>query len=410
MKNVLLIFLSIFIILGCSSNKEVFIKSSFQQTQKQEYKQIESNNNIQQKSSIVYNEQPQSNEEKFIEEVEETTKDIIVKDHNENKIAILFPSTIVGKYAKTTINTLNAFLLYKNISFKVETFDTFDENEKNINKEIDLINKKGYKNVIAMFTSDGFEVLNKISESNLARYYFPLINKSEISETKDNFIFGGISYENQFDLLSTYSNDNNTMFYVNSYLGNKLRNLYEKTFLNIGKIKEIQTQNNRYEEFVEDESMSGNTVILNTPIVKTSIILNQLTAFEIEPNIVLSTQLNYNPILVKLTQQKDRKNFLVVSSISKVNDFLEEYTNILDSDIVYNWVDYSSLVGVNYLLFNGRENSNSNTFSTFGFQQKNRNLNNKKTDIKTKIIDNQAQYESTIYEATSYGFKKLEIN
>ncbi len=63
---------------------------------------------------------------------------------------------------------------------------------------------------------------------------------------------------------------------------------------------------------MKDNRILGSTIILNTPIVKSSIILSQITAFEVEPAKVLSTQLNYNPLLVKLTQEKIEKTFMLL--------------------------------------------------------------------------------------------------
>lgn len=411
MKNILFIILSFLVLVGCAPKKEII-----------DQKPIEKPKEV---SPLIEPDVIEPINEVIVEEIPE---EIIIEDDGLNKIAVIFPSKIVGKYAKSTISTLNAFLLYKDVDFEIETFDTFNESIENIQRELSLINEKGFTKVIAMFTSNGFNVLNNLEESKEANFYLPLINKSEIITENQNFTFGGISYKNQFEQLQALSNDKNTMFYVKSYLGNKLRALYEETFFNPGSIKEIQRKNNRYKDFIDDERMIGDTIILNTPIVKTSIILNQLTAFEIEPTKVLSTQLNYNPILVKLTQQRDRKNFFIVSSISKVDDFLEEYVDILGADIVYNWVDYSTLVGANYLLFDKDkedlivENSSEEELLVLNEKveafedseelilEENQGDTEEESLVKTKVIDKQADYDITLYETTSYGFKKLEIN
>ncbi len=313
------------------------------------------------------------------------SKPIIVEDDNLNKIAILYPSKIVGKYAKTTISTISAFLIYNGKKFTLQTFDTYDENEKNILEQLNLINKEGFTKVIAMVTQKGFNVLNSSEGAKVSNIYFPLIHKSEVTTENYNFTFGGISYDEQLNLLKSLSNGMNTMFYVESYRGNKLKNSYLQSFSNSGKIKKITRKQNNYKSLIKDNTMRGNTILLNTPIVKSSILLSQFTAFEINPYKVLSTQLNYNPLLIKLTQERDRKNFFIANSIAEVDNFIEEYTKILGADIKYNWVDFSSLVGANFLL--------------------NQNTSDK---IETQIIDNQAHYEPKLYKSTSYGFEKVE--
>lgn len=305
-----------------------------------------------------------------------------------NKIAVLYPSKIVGKYAKSTVNAVTAYLIYNNKEFEVVSFDSYDESNINILTQIKKIEEQGFQKVIALFTQNGYEILNRTHALHFAKTYFPLINKSEVSFTKDNFVFGGISYEEQIKLLRTLSSEKSTMFYVPSYLGNKLKQMYDEEFMDVeNTTKQIARTSNRYKNIMDDERILYNTVLLNTPIIKTSIILSQLTAYEIDPIRVLSTQLNYNPLLVKLTQAKDRTNFFVVSSIGKVDDFLEEYSNILGADVSYNWVDYSSLVGAEYLM--------------------NLDTNENRKIIETQILNGQVDYEQKLYRGTSYGFKEV---
>jgi hypothetical protein len=312
---------------------------------------------------------------------------IEVEDDGLNKIAVIYPSRIVGKYAKSTVNTISAFLIFNNQKFEIKTFDTYDENPENIIRELASLNQQGFTKVISLFTQNGFNILNSLEESRHAKFYFPLINKNEIITEYENFIFGGISYTNQLALLQTLSSGKNSMFYVKSYLGNKLKESYMNTFFNPGVIKEIARKNNKYKYIMNDKRIERSTVLLNTPIIKSSIILSQLTAFDINPSRIISTQLNYNPLLVKLTQSRDRKNLYIVNSIDEVDNFIEDYTKLLGSDITYNWVDYSSLVGVNYLL-----------------------NDNESEVIKIQVIDNQVNYEPTLYKSTSYGFQKVLSN
>ena len=364
MKNILLILFSFFIFVGCVQKPVVVTKPTT--IKKEEVKIIE--------EEVVV-------EPQII--IEEET--LIVEDNSLNKIAVIYPSKIVGKYAKSTLNTISAYLLFNNKKFEVETFDTYDESIDSITDKLNSLNEKSYTKVIALFTQNGFNILNSLEESKNLKIYFPLINKSEIYTDNINFVFGGISYQKQMDLLKSLATQRNTMFYIKSYLGNKLRDAYLTSF-GESIIKEIERNNNKYKYIMNDERMIGSTVLLNTPIIKSSIIMSQLTAFEIEPAKILSTQLNYSPLLLKLTQERDRNNFFVVSSISEVDAYIEDYAKLLGSDITYNWVDYSSLVGVNYL------------------------INNESGIIKSEVIDNQVNYEQSLYKSTFYGFEKLSTN
>lgn len=392
MRNLLFLFISFFLFVGCAPKKVIIDKKP-----------------IEKPKNIIIPKQPITEEK--IQVIEAVKPEILeINEDGLNKVAVIYASKEVGRFAKSTMSTASAFLLYNDVDFEIEGFDTYDENYESILEKVKSLNEKGFTKVIALFTIDGFKVLNSLNESRNARYYFPLINKSEVITTKENFIFGGISYKDQLELLQTLSNDRNTMFYVKSYLGDKLKSIYENTFRTPGLIKEIERDTNNFKGLMKDKRMTGDTIILNTPIVKTSIILSQLTAFEINPSKVLSTQLNYNPMIVKLTQDRDRNNFYVVSAISSVDDFLEEYANILGGDVVYNWVDYSSLVGLNYLLFDRNEEVIKSESSVVNDTLTPTEPKKEISIIKTKVKENQADYEQTLYETTSYGFTKVNLN
>ena len=127
--------------------------------------------------------------------------------------------------------------------------------------------------------------------------------------------------------------------------------------------------------------------MINTPIVKSSIILSQLYAYETENAAILSTQLNYNPLLISLTQYEDRLNLILANSIEFTNDNLSEVLTLLDTDIKYNWVNYSSLVGINYIY-----------------------ARNKNRLIKNDVINNEVIYNTNLFYCTESGFKRLELN
>ncbi|NQY22312.1 MAG: hypothetical protein HRT40_13610, partial [Campylobacteraceae bacterium] len=76
---------------------------------------------------------------------------------------------------------------------------------------------------------------------------------------------------------------------------------------------------------------------------------------------------------------------ITANSIEKVNAELEETMNLLNIDINYNWVNYSILVGVNYLYDQNKENI-----------------------IINEIIDNQVVYNTKFYKSTRNGFKEIK--
>jgi len=215
--------------------------------------------------------------------------------------------------------------------------------------------------------------------------YLPLTNKDDLFRENNNFIYGGISYKDQIDKLFEYSNTNNVMFHQNSFLTNRIKVFYEDRFDYIEVIKEIKKKKNYYKGIVKDYRVENSTLFLNTPIVKSSILLSQLIAYSIYPQVILSTQINYNPKILTLTQEKDRSNLVLANSIDVVNDELRDSISLYGSDIVYNWVDYSTLIGVNYL-----------------YDQNISGL------INTEIEGNQVIYQPKLLRTTDYGFLEIK--
>lgn len=317
-------------------------------------------------------------------------QEIVIEDISEEesknffRVAVIYPSKIIGKYANNSVNTITGYLLYKNEKFEIETFDTVTEDAFSIQEGFQTLKNKGFKKIIALFTANGYEKMNGLSFDD-EQIYFPLINKDYITFEKSNFIFGGISYKKQMELLQTKSETSNNMFYQKSYLGNKLKQIYENSVDKIRVIKSVDSRNNNYKKLVDDKKLNEASLMLNTSIIKTSIILSQLRAFEIEPSVILSTQLNYNPLIVSLTQPEDRVKFIVANSIDSTDDKLVDILSMLDSDVVYDWVNYSSLIAIN-LFFD----------------------ENRSELIKTKKVENSIMYEPKLYNSTAYGFQKIK--
>ncbi|AXH09276.1 hypothetical protein CP960_02080 [Malaciobacter halophilus] len=372
MKQIVLIIATVFLFFGCTQKQRVV--------------------DIQKKQEIPTTKQEQVKEEIAFDKLSEDeivineVKSIEDKDLDDVfKLAVVYPSKVVGKYANNTVNTITAYLLFKNEKFKVETFDTIDESMLSIENSVKQLKDAGYEKVIALFTNEGYKKLASFSFDSDVKIYFPLINKQTVSIIKDNFLFGGISYKKQIDLLQSLSNGKNIMYYQKNYLGNKLKTIYENSVQNIITIKNVESRNNDYRRLVNDNRLDKAAVMLNTSIIKTSIILSQIRAFEKEPEVVLSTQLNFNPLLISLTQAEDRTSFVLANSIDATNEKLEDILDSLGADIVYDWVNYSSLVGVNRL-----------------FDE------NKSGLIKTKFEENRVLYEPKLYKSTAHGFQKIK--
>lgn len=375
MKHILSALLISLVFFGCSANQRVIeIKNPPAEVKEQLGKPI---------SKI--------GEEIKNEEIVTVDDNVIIEDETlanqvslPMNLAVTYPSEVVGKYAKSSMNTILGYLSYKKIQFDVKAFDSKVEDIESIQNTFNKIKEEGFTKVIALYSPKALDLLHQIDTSDLI-VYLPLVNKNDVFTPNNNFIYGAISYDDQINKLLEYSNINNTMFYQESYIGNILKEKYELLVNDIKVVKSIKNKRNDYKGIVKDYRLNNSTLFLNTNIVKSSILLSQITAHEINPKVILSTQINYNPKLLTLTQESDRNNFVIANSIDKVDEKLEDEIEIFGGDIKYNWVDYSTLVGVNYL---------------YDF-----NITNL---LETQVNENQVQYIPKLYKSTDYGFLEIK--
>lgn len=300
------------------------------------------------------------------------------------KVAFLYPSNLVSKYAKSSINTVSGYLSHQDSDYELVVIDTENESASRIDSAFQEVKKSNIKNVIALFTPNAVGTLNNVVSNDL-KVYLPLIEKKEVSSSNSSLIFGSISYEEQVKKLINYSSGNNVMFYQDTYLGLKLKKSYESVVSDTRLKKEISKHENNFKGIVTGSGLANSTLFLNTDIVKSSLILSQLRSYDIYPKVILSTQLSYDPLLMTLTQDKDRDKLIVANSIDVVDKELRDDIAISGGNIVYEWVDYSTLVGINYLYYG-----------------KNSNL------VPTKIENNQAMYNPKLFRSTEFGFSEIK--
>ncbi len=429
MKQIIALMVLLFLFFGCTPKQSVQLKMPNQQnsyvkpkqtTQKEDKKTIvqefepidivESSGKAQPKKQEIKKEEPVeyevapimegdkietqtpskskgSSENEVIKSMEkqvETTIPEIDTSKVKMKVAFLYPSNLVSKYAKSSIGTVSGYLSFQNSDYELIVIDTENENSAKIAAAFQQVREENIKNVIALFTPNSVGTLNSVVTSDL-KVYLPLIEKKDASSSNSSLIFGSISYDDQIRKLSSYSSGNDIMFYQDSNLGSKLKRSYESVVSDARFKREINRSENNFKGIVTGSGIGGSTLFLNTDIVKTSMILSQLRAYDVTPKVVLSTQLNYDPLLMTLTQEQDREQLILANSIDVVDKELKDHIATFGGDIQYEWVDYSTLVGINYLYYG-----------------KNSNL------VPTKIDNNQALYNPRLFKCTEYGFSEIK--
>ena len=303
------------------------------------------------------------------------------------KIALMVPKNIIGRYTISTTNTILSYLLEKGVNFNFELFNSNDETVENITNAVKKIENEGFDFVIAPYTLEGVKKLLSI-DTNLI-FYIPTINKSEISTQKTNFIFGGIDYKKQIERLLVFTNDKVAIFADESNIGFKLSSYILNSGKRVVYKKIIPQKLTKFRSFLKrNKKLENSSIFLNTPLVKTSLLASQFRFYKITPYALFSTQINYNPLLLNLTQFDDRKNMYIANSIGHSDDKLVATNKLLDNNILFDWINYSTSIGIDYIY-------------TLYFD------NNAKRMFDENILNNQVQYDIKILKPTKSAFEDV---
>lgn len=278
------------------------------------------------------------------------------KSSKNETIAIVFASNTIGKYSIEATNVAMTYLVNKNLKFTLNVFDIEAETKENIAKALDTLSEKGIKKVIFLLTNNGMWGLNSYPEIGKFDIYLPLVNKLTVANPKPNYIFGGMDYTKQFKFLSSKASSNIVEIYDESGISKSLHD--ELVKLNIPNIKYIQLvgKNPNYNPlFLKSNKIKDSTVILNTSIIRSAIVLSLLRGNNVEPKETFATQLNYSPLIFNLTQGEDRDNLFVTNSIDLLPRDLEELISFFGDDVVFSWVNYSTILGLEYFMTNNKK-------------------------------------------------------
>jgi len=306
------------------------------------------------------------------------------------KIAILLPYKKIGKYAASTTNSAFAYLMTKGHPFMLKSYKVESENHLDLQQALTQISQDGFEYVIAPLTIKGAN--NVISIDSDLNVYFPTINKKDVNATSPYLTFGAIDYTAQSNLLLKEAVSPLVIFSDKSATGKKLALHQESEFLNPTVIVQetnsssffgntfnlfgseeseepvlteqdnneiveekkvlkyfISRRTTNLENYLdENEDIIEGSFFINTPIIKSGMVMSQLTLYDANATNVLSTQINYDPLILSMTQYIDRKEMVIANSITEHNNVLIETNTLLSNDIVYDWINYTTTVGIDY--------------------------------------------------------------
>ena len=295
----------------------------------------------------------------------------------ELKIAMILPYKLIGRYAYSTSNAVFAYLLTRNHPFVLKNFQIDDESPEEMERVLEEIKAEGFHYVIAPLTPKGARLIVENEEE--LNVYFPTINKNDLNTSAENIYFGAIDYKAQIDKLTPMATSPLVVFYDKSSKGKKLFEQTKESYLNRDQPflkssrEEIYKEHNEeYDEQLEptkrkviaygidrkttnlkwnlenNNKIQFGSFMLNTPVIKSTMIVSQLTTYDTNTTNILSTQINYDPLMFSMTQQKDRDNMYIANSVNINNNTLIEANSLLSNDIVYDWINYASTIGADY--------------------------------------------------------------
>jgi len=282
------------------------------------------------------------------------------------KIAILFDKK-TKKYIFSIMNSLNSYFLYKKVNFSLKIFNKNEINStalKNYNYIIDytidtnLSNLKDYKNL-----------------------FFPILNKDDVNYSNTNFYFSGIDFKTQIaQLKSLIINTKAVAINENTIFSKKLTQL-EKRDLNLTIFNYPK---------IDYKKLKNKYIFFNTSSIKTAKILSKINYLNIKTSLQLTSQIDYDPLLIELTQNSAVKKLIIANSINSFPKMLEDYNDNLYTNIRFNWLNYASNLIANKI-YNLQTNSDEFFLNDFGLY----------------IFDNQVNYKTNLYQIINGGFQKI---
>jgi len=287
------------------------------------------------------------------------------------RVAMILPYKKIGKYSSSTMNASFAYLITKNYPFELKGYKVESENIEDLEDIINTIKKDGFNYIIAPLTQYGADNISIINPN--INIYFPTINKKNIITSSSFLFYGGIDYKAQSDLLLEKAVSPLVIFHDKSSLGNQLASYQETKFMDTN--NSIYSDDNNSDEksvikfsiarrttnlekyLKENNKLSDGSFFLNTPIIKSGMVMSQLTLYDTNVTNILSTQINYNPLILSMTQYTDRKKMLITNSITEEDNLLIETNALLGNDIVFDWINYTTTIGIDYFfhLITGEE-------------------------------------------------------
>jgi len=277
-------------------------------------------------------------------------------DTGETRIALLSSPKTIGKYTQSVYNVSLATLSSRLAGhYELKRYDLNDESVESIRQTLDTVRRDGMNAIIAPLTSNG--VKNLLQTSPAQTIFIPTVHKRDFPYAPENITFGAIDYQRQIEALLPFMSASIAIFYDGSSVGKQLKNDTEEIFLaNKHNSKGIASYpvdakgDNIVTHLSSPSRFNKKSIFIHIPVVKSSVLAAHLTFVGANEHNILSTQINVDPTLLTLTQYNDRKNMILANSLVEFPPSIYQANEAMNNDIVYDWVNYTSTVGIDFLV------------------------------------------------------------
>ncbi|CZE48752.1 hypothetical protein [Campylobacter geochelonis] len=310
-----------------------------------------------------------------------------IAQNQKDKVAVLIPENVIGGYSHVVSDAIFSYVISQNINAEVKFYLSGDESPSALRSALRQIKNDKISLVVAPLTVNGAKFIAQNSELEML-FFVPTLNYDMVGISRGNIFFGGIDYKDQIAKLLDVANSKIALFSDGSGLGNTL-NFYVESLG--GEIFAKNVINNAQTTILGmvDDSYNDSAVFLNLPLNKTALVTNQIALDKITPTALLSTQINYAPKLLTSIKFSDRKNLFIANSITNIPKDVANTAAIFGLDMSYNWVAYSTAIGLDYL------------YSTFKNPEHERIFSE-------RVVGSSIIYNTKIYKTTQYGFIEVQ--
>jgi len=272
------------------------------------------------------------------------------------KVAIVVDKKRFFKFIPSFINSITAYYMLKDVDLNLRVFSKIED----VPSE--------YRDIIYL----SFKPFN-----TKARVYIPLENK----KSSGKIFYGGVDWKKQVEKLSNLVYSSNVASINDAtYISNLLYNYEKEYFSQIKRYFYPSIPYYRLKGFV----------FFNIGASKTAQVLSKLTYLNITSQMKLSTQINYDPLLLEVTQPMDVKNLVIANSIINPPLMVEDYALLLNGDIKYNWLNYAGVIFANKIY------NLQNSLDMFYMH-----------DFGVYIFNNQINYDVKLYRIIKHSFKEF---